>query len=1004
MASAVPLSTTPELSPTRNRGGPTPLAFSQERLWFLDQIHPGDVSQNISRGIRISGSLDHDLLQRSLDHVVDRHESLRTIFAMAELRATTDSKPRQLVVERLEIRLQVIDLSGENPEARGRAFARAEAQLPFDLTRGPLVRASLLKLNDRDHVLLLTLHRIISDERSMEVLFRDLCCCYEALARGESPQLPELPIQFADYAVWQRNSLNEEALKEHSDYWHSRLQGGPGVIDLPTDRPRTPVQSSKGAVTYLSLDVDLVDELRCLSQAYDSTLGIIFSTVFQILLSRYTGQYDIVIGCTFANRELEQTKNLVGPVSNVLPLRTNLSGNPSFTELLAQVRNLTQEAESHKALPFERLVEELQVERSLSHAPVFQVALNAPGISLDLPKIPGLHLQDFDFDPGTSRLDLTLAITERSQHLEGRLEYNSDLFDCQTIERVAGHFRELLEGIIANPDQPISRLPLITETEQRQMLVEWNRTKTTVDYGLTVHQLFEDQVNRTPNAVAVEFGGTSLTYSDLNRKANQVAHYLKEHGVGPDVLVGIFLDRSLEMVVGVLATLKAGGAYLPLDISYPPERLSFMVSDARVPVVITHERLLSRLPQCEAEVVCLEREQSHITQHSVENPTGGATGGNLSYVIYTSGSTGKAKGVQLSHSSLVNLLTAMRERLSSNDVLLSVTTLSFDIASLEVHLPLIAGARLVIASKEATIDGRELRELLNNSGATLMQATPATWQLLIEAGWKGNEPLTIICGGEPLLPDLAKQLMARCSVLWNQYGPTETTIYSTAVHITSLEEITIGKPVANTQVFILDPQLQPVPIGVRGELYIGGAGLARGYLYRSELTAEKFIPNPFAENPGERIYKTGDLVRYLKNGNIEFLGRLDHQVKLRGFRIELGEIESVLSQHDQVKKAVVVAREDQPGNKQLVAYVIPASTSPGVSDLRKFLQQSLPEFMVPATFVTLEALPLTPNGKIDRRALPAPRSVSEDFPKTRLAPRDNLETQLANIWEQNSRY
>ncbi len=977
------------------RSAPIPLAFSQERLWFLDQIHPGDLSQNISRGIRIHGNLNRELLQRSLDHVVDRHASLRTVFAMAELRATTDSKPRQLVAERLNILIDVIELVRESPEAR----ARAEAQRPFNLTMGPFLRASLLKIDGRDHVLLLTLHRIISDEQSMEVLFRDLWLCYGAFVREERPQFPELPVQFADYARWQRDSLDEASFKNHNAYWCTRLRGAPAVIDLPADRPRPPVQSWRGAVTRLTVQDDLFDDVRHSTQTHNATIQTTLLTVFQILLSRYTGQHDVVIGCTFPNREFEYTKNLIGPVSLVLPLRTDLSGNPSFAELLARVKKLIVEAESHKALPFEKLVEELQVERSLSHAPVFQVGLNAREGYPGLPEIAGLQLQNFYFDPGTARLDLTLDVTERQDRIDCRFEYNSDLFDGETIERLKSHFRELLKGVVTNPDQPISELSLITEDERRLMLVEWNQTETTFESGGNVQQSFEYQVTQTPDAVAVEFGEASLTYAELNRRANQVAHYLRERGVGTDALVGIFLDRSLEMVVGVLATLKAGGAYLPLDISYPPERLAFMVSDARVPLVITQERLLSKLPECEAQIVCLDRDQSHIALSSAENPTADATGENLSYVIYTSGSTGKAKGVQLSQASLVNLLTAMRERLSATDALLSVTTLSFDIASLEIHLPLIVGARLVIASKEDTLDGRRLRQLLNKSGATLMQATPATWQLLLESGWEGNNPLTIISGGEALTRELTDQLLARSTVLWNQYGPTETTIYSTAAHISSVDGITIGKPIANTRVFILDPQLQPVPIGVPGELYIGGDGLARGYLYRPELTAERFVPNPFAENPGERLYRTGDLVRYLRNGNIEYLGRLDHQVKLRGFRIELGEIESVLSQHEHVKKAVVVAREDQPGNKQLVAYVIPESTPPSAGDLRKYLQEKLPEYMLPAAFVFMETLPLTPNGKIDRRALPAPLRIVENAHKTLLTPRDNLELQLMHIWE-----
>ena len=988
--------------PRRKDHGPIPLTFSQERLWFLDQINPGDVSQNISRGVRIKGRLDLDLLKQSLGYIVERHESLRTIFTTPELKATVDSKPRQLVAERLEIPLQVTDVSGAPggaPEASARVIALAEAQRPFDVRMGPLLRASLVKLDERDHVLLLTLHRIISDETSMEVLFRDLWECYKAHANEERPKLSPLPIQFADYALWQRNSMDCDLLKDQTRYWQTKLHGSPAVIDLPTDRPRPAVQSWRGAVTRLVLNDDTVSRVRALASSENATPGMILLAVFQILLSRYSGQDEVVVGNRFENRDGEELKDLVGPIGGVLPLRTDLSGNPSFREVLAHVRNVTLEAQSHRALPFEKLVEELNLERSLSYAPVFQVALNVKSFPVSMPDIAGLTLEEFDFDPGTARLDITLDFTERPDHLDCRFEYNSDLFDRETMDRICGHFRQLLQAVVANPDQRVFELPLLTQDEQRQILVEWNNTKATFEIDKNVQQLFECQVNHTPNAVAVEFEQTCLTYADLNRKANQLAHYLKERGVGPDVVTGIFLDRSLDMVVAVLAVLKAGAAYLPLDISYPLERLSFIVNDAGVPILITQERLLSRLPQCESEIICLDRRDTDITRQSANNPVVQTTRENLAYVIYTSGSTGKPKGVQLTQSALVNLLTAMRERISADDVLLSVTTLSFDIATLEICLPLTTSARLVIASKEATVDGRELIQLMKTSGATVMQATPATWQMLIEFGWKGNERLTIICGGEALSRDLAEQLLARSKVLWNQYGPTETTIYSTASEISlNSKEITIGRPIANTQTYILDSQMQPVPIGVVGELYIGGEGVARGYLHRPELTGERFVPNPFSEHPGARIYKTGDLARYLRDGNIEFLGRMDHQVKLRGFRIELGEIESVLSQLESVKQSVVVAREDQPGNKQLVAYVVPASPAPNSGDLRKFLQQSLPEYMVPAAFVILDALPRTPNGKIDRRALPAPSDVNRDSQKTRLAPRDDLEIQLVNIW------
>nr|MBA3356212.1 amino acid adenylation domain-containing protein [Pyrinomonadaceae bacterium] len=701
-----------------------------------------------------------------------------------------------------------------------------------------------------------------------------------------------------------------------------------------------------------------------------------------------------------ANRKGIETEALIGFFLNTLVLRTDLSGDPTFIELLGQVREIALGAYEHQDLPFEKLVEELHPERSLSHTPLFQVLFVLRNTPQPAMKLQGLTLSPLESDIGASKFDLNLFMVEEAEGLKASLEFNTDLFDASTIKRMLGHFQVLLEGIVANPQQRLSALPLLTDPERHQLLVEWNDTSTTYPRQQCIHGLFETQVERTPNAIAVVFEEEQLTYGELNRRANQVAHYLRERSVGPEVRVGILMERSIEMMVALLGILKVGGSYVPLDPMYPQERLAFMLDDAEVPVLLTQRHLLESFPVHCADVVCLDTDWKAIARESEENLVGGATADNLAYVIYTSGSTGKPKGVQISHRAVVNFLNSMCQQpgLTSHDTLLAVTTLSFDIAGLELYLPLCVGARLVVASREVASDGVRLSERLCD--ATVMQATPATWRLLLEAGWQGSERLKILCGGEALSRELANQLLERGAVLWNLYGPTETTIWSAVYKVEfNSGPVPVGRPIANTQVYLLDQHLQPVPIGVPGELYIGGAGLAQGYLRRPELTAERFIANPFSAEAGARLYKTGDLARYLPSGEIECLGRLDHQVKIRGFRIELGEVEAVLAGHKSVRENVVVTREDVPGEKRLVAYVIPKQDeASSVSELRSYLKERLPEYMVPSAFVLLQELPLTPNGKVDRRALPVPDQGRPELEKAFVAPRTAVEELVAGVW------
>jgi surfactin family lipopeptide synthetase A len=987
-----------------------PMSFTQEGLWFLDQLKPGRATYNMPVAISLRGLLEVEALERSLNAIVQRHEALRTTFGMRE------GQPVQMIAPTLNVALSVVDLRGlaeAEEEAEVLRLATEEAQHPFDLTQGPLLRATLLQLGAEESMLMLVIHHIVFDGRSVGVLFRELASLYEAFSTGQPSPLPELPIQYADFVSWQREMLQGDNFAEHLAYWKQQLAGSPTHLELPSDRPRLPIPTSRGAMYSLNLPKALIEALKELGRHEGVTLFTVLVAAFQTLLYRYTGQDDLLIGTVTAGRTRGETEALIGFFATTVVLRTDLSGNPTFRELLKRVRQVILAARAHQDLPFEYVVKELQPERQLGQNPLFQVML---ALEPPLPALPSgwtLTQTEMDVELGTSRFDLYLELDIGPEGLIGRLEYSIDLFDRTTIARMVGHWQTLLEGSVADPTRHLSELPLLTEKEHHQFLVEWNATQAAYPRDKCIHQLFETQVERTPDAVAAVFGKEHLTYRELNSKANQLAHYLQKLGVGPEVLVGLCVERSLEMVVGLLGILKAGGAYVPLDPAFPSKRISFMLEDAQAPVLVTQQHLLSQLPAHGTKAVCLDADAAVLAQQGEDNPRSELTSDELAYVIYTSGSTGRPKGVQILHRAVVNFLLSMREQpgLTAEDSWLAITTLSFDIAALELFLPLLVGARLIVASRDTAADGAALAETLTRAGVTVMQATPITWRLLLAAGWQGNPDLKILCGGEALPQDLAQQLLPRAASLWNLYGPTETTIWSTLCKIEPGDEvISIGRPIANTQVYLLDSKLQPVPFGVPGELYIGGDGLARGYLNRPELTAERFIPHPFSNEPAARLYKTGDLARYRADGTIEHLGRLDFQIKLRGFRIELGEIEAVLAQHPAVHQAVVVAREDTPGDKRLVAYVVPAPQYPDsvelkegmltlVPKLRSLLKERLPDYMIPAAIVLLEALPLTPNGKVDRKALPAPDPSTGTAKDTFVAPTTPLHHQLVQIWE-----
>jgi amino acid adenylation domain-containing protein len=816
---------------------------------------------------------------------------------------------------------------------------------------------------------------------------------YEAVRKGIPSPLSELTVQFSDYATWQREIL----LEEHLAYWREQLDGLI-PLDVPTARTRPPVQTFRGAFHALCIPRALTHGLKTLGRREGCTLYMVLLAAFKTLLWRCSHQDDLAVGTIDAGRSRPELEPLLGYFLNMLVIRTDLSRNPTFREFLHQVRQVALEAYEHKDLPFIMLVEALKPPRDAARHPLFQVAFFMQ------PTFPaqesGWTVSQLEVQTGTSKFDLTLELEEREEQIIGRFEYDTALFDSAAIERMAGHYQKILEGIVANPDRRLSELSLLTDSEQQQLLVEWNNTGADYPRDKCIHELFEAQVEKTPDATAVVFGDQRLTYKQLNERANRLAHHLQLLGVSADVRVGICLERSLEMLVGLLGILKAGGAYIPLDPVYPSDRLAFMLEDAGPPVLLTQRKLQGNLPPHNSLVICIDDFDLRMGEE-IAPSAGARRRSNLAYILYTSGSTGKPKGVQIPHRAVVNFLTAMRKQLGMTDAdtLLAVTTLSFDIAVLELFLPLTIGASIVLARREIATDGERLSLLLDEAKVTVMQATPVTWQMLIESGWQGSQTLTILCGGEALHQDLADQLVSRSASVWNLYGPTETTIWSSIFRVQAGQPVTIGRPIANTRFYILDQYLHMVPIGVPGELFISGDCLARGYLNRPDLTDEKFIPNPFSHEPGALMYCTGDMARYLPDGNIEFMGRIDLQVKIRGFRIELGEIETVLRQHPAVRETAVIAQEDRRGDKRLVAYVVFNQRATILtSESRSFLKEKLPDYMVPSAFVSLDVLPLTLNGKVDRKALSVHDPERSGLEDSFVAPRTPIEEVLAGIW------
>src|SRR5215208_4504315 len=982
------------LGPRPMRQPLAPLSFSQQRLWFLDQLQPGNAFYNISRNFLLKGPLEIQALEQSLNQIIKRHEIPRTSFKNVE------GHPVQIISPPQHLNLIVVNLEDHNEEdreAKSYSLIAELASQPFDLGHGPLMRVKLLRLSDEEHVLVLAMHHIISDGWSAGVFFKELSALYAAYAAGEESPLPELPVQYADYAVWQREYLSGEVLNAQVEYWRERLTGAAPVLELPADRVRPVVQSYRGAAARFEVSREVSEGLKELAHAEGVTLFMTLLAAFKVLLYRYTGQADIVVGSPIAGRTRAEVEHLIGFFVNTLVLRTDLSGAPGFRELLGRVRETALGAYAHQDVPFEKLVEELQPERDLSRSPLFQVMFalqNAPQESL---RLEGLTLSYLKTESGVAKFDLSLFMADSSEGIKGALEYNTDLFERETVERLLGHFRILLEAIVREPQRAVTELPLLSEAERQQLLVEWNETEVETGGDSCIHHMFEEQVARTPAATALVFEDEHLSYAELNQRANQLAHHLQTLGVGPEVLVGILMERSVEMVVSLLAVLKAGGAYVPLDPQYPAERVAFMLADTSAPVLLTQQRLLASLPEHEAQVVCVD--QLDQDAESTANPESAVSNANLAYMIYTSGSTGRPKGVMVPHAAIANHMQWMLTELAftAADRVLQKTLFTFDASVWEFYAPLLCGGTLVMAARGVERDASALVSELARHQITQLQVVPTMLKLLVEEPGisECRELQRVCCGGEALTAELAERFRRQVVgvELCNLYGPTEATIDASIWRSTiDGEAVTLGRPIWNTRLYVLDATMEPVPVGVAGELYIGGDGLARGYLGRAELTAERFIADPFG-GAGGRLYRTGDLVRYLADGSLEYIGRGDEQVKLRGFRIELGEIEAALQSEAEVKEAVVIVREDVPGEKRLVAYVVSGRAS---GDLRTALREKLPEYMVPSAFVFLAELPLTPNGKVDRKALPAPEI---DFSSIDYrAPRTPVEEILCGIW------
>ncbi len=995
-------------------------SYAQQRLWLLDQIDGGSAHYNISGGLRLSGNLDLEALNQAFTTILNRHESLRTCFAIGE-----DGQPYQVIqsVDQFGVAIQDLSqLAGAVQQQTVDELLDTESHRLFDLRTDLMLHAQLIKVSATEHILLVTMHHIASDGWSITILINELNALYSAYSQGRENPLPPLEIQYVDYAHWQRNWLQGDVLEQQLQYWEGQLAGLPLVHSLPLDHPRPKVQSFAGRLHRSQIDANTRTALHAVCQSRGATLFMGLHAAFSTLLARYSNELDIVLGSPIANREQAEIAGLIGFFVNTLVLRSDLSDNPSFTDLLDQSKRTLLDAYAHQQVPFEQLVERLQPERSLSHSPLFQVMLVLQNNEQGTLSLPGLTLSPMEqTSVRLAKFDLTLYVSEGMDGLELDWEYNSDLFESTTIQRMAEHFHILLSSLVQAPKNSVFEANMLSDAERHRLLVAWNDTTLEYPKEKCIHELFEEQAVLIPNATAVTFKELHLTYGELNKKANQLAHYLiTEKRVTPDTPVGICIERSIDMIVAILGILKAGGAYVPLDPDYPPARLAYMLADANLTIVITHTHLLNRLPSFSNQAVCLDALDIHqqLASQPSSNPSPhqlGLTPRHLAYIIYTSGSTGNPKGVKAPHTSILNRINWLERNfpVRSDDVFCQKTAAGFVDHVAEIFQALAYGKPLIVISTHDILNPDTFSRIVAQHRITRITLVPSLLKQLIEQGALGKMTSLrlVISSGEALQVDDAQNFNRALptATLLNLYGSSEVGADVTAYWVKQgdgANNIPIGRPIDNIQVYILNSQLQLVPQGMTGELHIGGVGLARGYLNRPELTAEKFIPNPFFDSndpaSSPRLFKTGDLVRWLPEGNIEFLGRIDHQVKIRGFRIELGEIENTLTSHDLVKDAVVLVKGSVSVNKYLVAYVVTESleynSGTTIDQLRSHLSQSLPEYMIPSAFVILDKMPLTPSGKVDRRALPEPDPSIQQT--TYMAPHTQTEKALCEIWQE----
>ncbi|HEV2472154.1 MAG TPA: amino acid adenylation domain-containing protein [Chthonomonadales bacterium] len=994
----------------RAESGPCELSFAQELMWLLDQLSPGITSYHVPRALRMKGSLNLSALEAGLNEIVARHDVLRTSYH------AQGGTPIQVISASAPVALEKIDLrslADTDREVEARRILFDEAGRPFDLSALPALRCTLLRLADNEYILLLVTHHIASDGWSKGVLFRELEELYTAFCEGRPTNLAPLPIQYADFACWQRKWLTGNVLDEQLGYWRKRLEGMPAALELPADRPRPAIQSGKGARRNTVYSKILGDGLKQLSMQEGCTLFMTLLTAFHILLSRYSGQTDIVIGTPVSGRTRTEIEGLIGYFSNSLVLRADLSGNPTYREALREVRSSVLGAFSHQDLPFEMLVKELQPHRDLSRTPVYQIMFSVGSHHTEQLNLPGLSITPLLMDRNTAKFDMTLGLRESPDALLAGVEYSTDLFCDDTMARLLDNFGTLLESIAANPDQNIRSLPVISRAEQRLLAVDWQQAETRLNEPDTVQALFEAQAARTPDAPALAFNGESLTYAELNTRSNRLAHMLRAHGIGPEMRAAISLERSLDMVVAVVAVIKAGGAYVALDPDYPAQRLSLMLRDSGAALLITKSKLLDRLSPDGVAVIALDGEKERISAQAAHNPAPITTASNLVYVVYTSGSTGAPKGVMVEHGSLVNAYLGWESRYNlkqPNSSHLQMANFSFDVFSGDLVRALCSGGKLVICPFDTLLDPEALYRLMRAEQITCAEFVPGVLRLLAQHLEKTGQCLdfmrVLIAGSDSWYVDEYRAFKKLCGSgcrLINSYGLAEATIDS-SLYEAALEElpeaglVPIGKPFPNTELYILDELQKPVPVGVPGELCIGGRGLARGYLGLPELTEARFIESSI-NGSIRRIYRTGDQARWLSSGAVEFLGRIDHQVKVRGFRVELGEVETALGRHPAIVDAVVTAYPSSAGDARLAAYIVTnGGGSTDGSDLRRFLGETLPAHMVPAHFLRLEAFPLTPNGKVDRSALPVPDQAETDALRPYTMPRTPIEQMIACLW------